>query len=241
MPFDDFINLSDDLTSSDLDKIDRQAVRAEKALDRVQKKLRRKGAIFAKGQEGDILPSAKAKRETPNVSSSAPVSFAPGLSKEDKKIEKKFDRLQEKVRKDIVKQLSKKDGGIIQNAFGNVGADNIFSIAKNPTGFITGLAQGLPFLGGVFALKQVADFVIKEIQKLDSFFKQFVDRVDTRQNQFRDIRQQAEIAAGIRQRITTTVAGSVDARDAYNTYQIFNENQSELESDFTIRNTSGVD
>jgi len=57
---------------------------------------------------------------------------------------------------------------------------------------------------------------------------------------FRSKEQQALIQAGLQQLIITTAAGSAEPRDAYNTFTEFNTNQSRIEADFQVRNTSGV-
>ena len=114
----------------------------------------------------------------------------------------------------------------------------MFSIGKNPLGFVQNSLIGAAGIGFV---TQVTDTVIKEIQRLDRFFKVFVDRVDTRVDQLRAKQQQAEVAAGLTQVIITTESGNVEARDSYNTFNEFNSNHGKLEEDYAIRNTSGYD
>ena len=101
--------------------------------------------------------------------------------------------------------------------------------------------KGLPILGGVFAAKEIADFVIGELIKLDEFFKAFIDTIDERTNKFRELEDQARIQAGLEQIIITTADGSVDAKEAYNTFNIFERNQILIEEKYEIQNTSGVE
>jgi len=226
LPFDDFIDLNDDLTISDLERLDRQAAKTEKNLE----KLKRKGGIFA----GETSGTTTGNKAAVNFAGTEP------LSKQDKRFEKQFKRLEKKINKDIVKNIGKKDG-IFSNVIGDSPLQNIFSFGKNPVSFMTNIAKAIPFLGGVFAAKEIAEFIIDEIVKIDRFFKKFVDVIDTRRDQLRNKQQQAEIAAGLTQVIITTESGNVEARDAYNTFNEFNNNRTKLEEDFAIRNTTGYE
>ncbi len=89
MPFDDFIDLNDDLTLTDLEKLEKQAGKAIKNAE----KLKRKGAIFG------------ASTSNTTTGSKVTVEFigTSGLSKQDRKIEKKLERLTKKTNKDVVK------------------------------------------------------------------------------------------------------------------------------------------
>jgi len=189
LPFDDFIDLNEDLTLTDLKALDRQA----------QKRIKES-------------------------------------TKLDKKIERKITRLTKKTDKAVVKQFGNNKQNAIKELFGEDIGGTLFSIGKNPVSFIQNSIIG--FAGAGFAV-QIADAVIKEIQRLDKFFKVFVDRIDDRVDQLRSKQQQAEIAAGLTQVIITTESGNIEARDAYNTFNEFNDNRGKLEEDFAIRNTSG--
>ena len=199
---------------------------AEKA-EREQKRLESRGGIFAKREQDEVLPSGKAPRDLAR------------LSKEDQKIEKKFKKLQAKVKKDEFKQFGKKSS-FLSDALGPKTAKNIFNMGRNPVGFITGVAKAVPFLGGVFAAKEIADFIVDELVKIDAFLKKFVDEAERRTDLVRSRIEQAGIFAGLVQKIVTTASGGADPREAYNTFQIFNENQAELEGNFAISNNSGV-
>jgi len=232
LPFSDFIDISDDdLTLSDLEKLDRQAEKTEKKLERLKKKA------------GPVLPK---NRITPQTGQGPLANLPVGTrdkeaEKLQRKIEKRFERLQKKVNKDFVKNFGKDKQGIAKQIFGNNIGQTLFSVGKNPTQFIQNTVLGLAaFSGGAFVL-QIANSVIKEIQRLDKFFKIFIDRIDDRVDQLRNKQQQAEIAAGLTQVIITTSSGSIEARDAYNTFNEFNNNRGKLEDDYSIRNTTGYE
>ena len=127
----------------------------------------------------------------------------------------------------------------LRKVFGRETFNNLFSLGKNPLGFIQGTVTRLiPFIGTALAVTGViADF----IKRVDDFQKEFVDNVDGRIDLFRSKEQQAEIEAGLTQVILTSSSGSAEPRDAYNTFREFNENQQRIENDFRIRDTAGVD
>ncbi len=235
MVFDDFMDITIELTEEDLAKLDRLAARADKKI----KKLKKKGGAFAQ-EPGDALPSGV------RGSSQQPVQTQEGsqLSKTDKKFERQIDKIEKKIQKNIVKNFGKTNKGIMSKIFGGDKAGTfktLFSFGKSPGGFMMGIMKGLPILGGILAAKEIAEFIVNEIGKIDRFFKVFIDRVDTRFDQLRSAQLQAEIGAGITQLIVTTQAGNVDARESYNTFDVFNKDRLDLESQFAIRNTSGVD
>ena len=98
----------------------------------------------------------------------------------------------------------------------------------------------IPLLGGVLAAHQIVEFIWREFVKLDKFMKAFRDRAETRVREDRDRYLDAQIAAGLAQRIVSTSYGSIDPRTAYNTYEEFHTNRQELENRFKVRDTSGV-
>ena len=111
-------------------------------------------------------------------------------------------------------------------------------MARNPTSFIgTTLFRMIPLLGAAIGATKIIAGIIK---RLDDFQKAFVDTIDDRIDAFRSKEQQASIQAGLTQLIITTSTGSAEPRDAYNTFDVFNNDQSRIETDFQIRNTSGV-
>ena len=121
---------------------------------------------------------------------------------------------------------------------GNLGK-NLLGMGTNPTGFISGLLRtGIPGLGAAIAATGI---IVSIVKKIDDFEKKFIDNVDGRINLFRKKQQQALIQSGVQQLIITSASGSAEPRDAYNTFNEFNENQARIESDFRIRDTEGVD
>ena len=234
------IDIGDDLTESQMQKLARAAERANKQIEKLERQRQKKGGVFA-GLAGDALPKGLGL-----TSSGSPIQNSGNTkTKQDAAIDKKLARLTEKVEKDVVKNLGQdqREGklGLLGELFGgSVGAKNVLNFGKNPIQAITSIAQAIPWLGGVFAAKEIADFIIDEIIKIDKFFKEFIDRADTRARPDRELEQRARVAAGLSQEISTTLSGQTDPRDAYNTYEQFNNNQAKLEQDFQLRDTSGV-
>lgn len=133
---------------------------------------------------------------------------------------------------------SQKQEGL-RKLFGREIFENLFNFGRNPFGFIQGTVTRLiPFIGTALAATGV---IFQLIKRVDDFQKEFVDNVDGRINLFRDKETQARIQAGLQQVIITTEAGGAEPRDAYNTFNEFNTNQARIETDFKIRDTSGVD
>ena len=75
---------------------------------------------------------------------------------------------------------------------------------------------------------------------MDDFQKEFIDHVDGRIELFRSKRQQAEIQAGLTQLIIPSSTGSAETRDAFNSFEQYNTDQSRIESEFKVRETVGV-
>ena len=230
MPVEEIFDLDLEADTTNLDQLDRLAAKAtvslekkRKALEAAQRKLKEGGGAFG----GPNTPSV----------GGAPQDLRP-LSKQDKKTQKKLGRIEEKIRKDEVKQFGDKKG-FLSDILGSKSAKNIFSMGKNPLGFLTGAMKSLPILGGILAAKEIAEFVIQELVKLDAFFKAFIDAIDERTNKFRDLETQARIQAGLQQDIITTSYGTVDAKESFNTFNIFETNQIEVEEKYALQNTSG--
>ena len=144
------------------------------------------------------------------------------------------------IKKDEAKQLGQKET-ILDRFLPRRDAKNLLAMGKNPAAFFTGIAKAIPFLGGVFAAKEIADFIVDEIVKLDKFLKVFIDEIDKRTDPFRSLLVQAFILSGLSQRIITTASGSTEPRYAYNTFEEFNTNQAELEENFQLTNNTGVE
>jgi len=133
---------------------------------------------------------------------------------------------------------SQKEEGL-RKIFGRQTFSNLLSFGSNPASFIQGsVTRLIPFIGTALAVTGVIAAFIK---KVDDFQKKFIDNVDGRINLFRSKEKQAEIQAGLTQLIITSEAGSAEPRDAYNTFSVFNEDQSKIEANFRISDTAGVD
>lgn len=137
----------------------------------------------------------------------------------------------------LIPKSQKEEG--LRKIFGRQTFSNLLSVGQNPVGFVTGqVTKLIPFIGTALLITGVIAAFVKQV---DNFQKEFVDRVDERIDKFRSKQQQAQIQAGLQQLILTTATGSAEPRDAYNTFTVFNEDQSRIEADFQLRNTSGVD
>lgn len=137
----------------------------------------------------------------------------------------------------LIPKSQKEEG--LRKIFGRKTLGNLLRFGSNPASFLTGsVTKLIPFIGTALAVTGIFAALIK---KVDDFQKAFVDNVDNRINLFRDKETQARIQAGLQQIIITTASGSAEPRDAYNSFTVFNENQSRIEADFRIRDTAGVD
>lgn len=141
------------------------------------------------------------------------------------------------VQQQAVTQAQKEEG--LSKIFGKQELSNLVQAGSNPTAFIlSGVTKLIPVIGTALLVTGViAEFV----QKVNDFQAKFVDNVDNRINVFRGKEEQARIQAGLTQLIITSAAGSAEPRDAYNTFNEFNENQQRIENEFQINNISGVD
>jgi len=239
LPVEDFTDIDLGTDEKTFDDLDRSAAKAQKSLEKRNKELQKTQKILDKAAKVREEAGGAFPQEKVPIGSGAPKDIAI-LSKEDKKIEKKLRKLEEKIRKDEVKQLGNKET-ILDKILGKNAARNLISIGKNPKNFIFGIMKALPILGGVLAAKDIADFIIDEIVKLDKFLKVFIDEVDNRIDAFRTLAEQAGVQAGLIQRIITTASGSTEPRYSYNTFEEFNTNQTDLEERFQMTNNSGVD
>jgi len=224
------IDLESDFTN--LDKLDRMSKKAvvslekqRKALEKAQQQREKGGGIFGPG----AIPKG----------AGGPKDIA-RLSKQDLKTEKKIARIMEKVRKAEVKQLGKRKGFLGQ-LFGGKSAKNLFDIGKNPVQFMSTIMKSIKILGPILTAVAIAKFIVDELIKIDKFLKKFIDVADARINKFRTLQDQANVQAGLEQRIYTSASGTLDPRESYNTFEIFNRNQGEIETQYALQNTSGVE
>jgi len=239
LPVEDFTDIDLGTDEKTFDQLDKSAAKAQKSLEKRNKELLK--------TQKSLDKAAKVREEAEGAFPQADVPIGAGapkdiakLSKQDAKIEKKLRKLEEKIKKDEIRQFGDKET-ILDKILGRTTARNLLSMGKNPKSFFTGIAKAIPFLGGVLAAKEIADFIIDEIVKLDKFLKVFIDEIDKRVDAFRTLQEQAEVQAGLTQRIITTASGSTDPRYSYNTFEEFNKNQADLEERFQMTNNSGVE
>lgn len=166
-----------------------------------------------------------------------------GLSTQDEKIEKRFEKLKKQVELDLINKKGKDT--LKSKLFGNQDfskggiTKNLVKFGLNPGGVIGGLLKtGLPGFGAAVAGTAI---IVKIFKKFDELEKKFTNDVRTLLNQERDPEQTARIQAGLAQEIFTAGPGVTSPRDAYNTFDEFNTNQNRIETDYTIRTTSGVE
>ena len=239
MPVEDFTDIDLGTDEKTFDQLDKSAAKAQKSLEKRNKELQK--------TQKSLDNAAKVREEAEGAFPQADVPIGSGapkdiaiLSKQDKKIEKRLKKLQEKIKKDEAKQLGDKET-ILDKILGKTTARNLLSMGKNPKSFMFGIMKALPILGGVLAAKDIADFIVDEIVKLDKFLKVFIDEIDKRVDAFRTLQEQAGVQAGLIQRIITTASGGVDPRYTYNSFEQFNNNQAALEERFQMTNNSGVE
>ena len=163
-------------------------------------------------------------------------------TRKDERTEKKMEKLILKMR---LKELSETDDRtFLQKVLGGAISSNprvALSFFKNPVSAIQSLLTVIPILGGIIQAKQLADFVWRELVRIDAYTKKFTDAADRRITVFRDRHQDANIKAGLTQTISTTQSGIIDPRDSYNSLDEHNTDGTSLENYFTTFNTSGVD
>lgn len=232
MGIEEFLNLDLESDTMNLDELDRMSKKAvvslekqRKALEKARKQQEIGGGIFGQA----ALPQG----------GRAPSDLAP-LSKQDKKTEKKIARIMEKVRKAEVKQLGKKKG-FLSDLFSGKSAKNLFDIGKNPVRFMSTIMKSIKILGPILTAVAIVTFIVDELIKADKFLKKFIDVADARINKFRSLQDQADVRAGLSQRIYTTASGSLDPRESYNVFGLFDKNRGEVETQYAAENISGVE
>lgn len=242
MPVEDFTDIDLGTDEKTFDQLDKSAAKAQKSLEKRNRELQKtqKNLDAAQKTEDAGLGIFSGAKPLPGKGPASDIQLPEPLSKLDKKIEKKLKKLREKIQKDEARQLGNKET-ILDKILGRTSARNLLSLGKNPKSFISGIMKALPILGGILAAKDIADFIVDEIVKLDKFLKVFIDEIDNRVDAFRTLQEQAGVQAGLIQRIITTASGGVDPRYSYNTFEQFNNNQAALEEKFQMTNNSGVE
>lgn len=156
--------------------------------------------------------------------------------KQDLKTEKKFEKLRKKL--DFEKISTPEADTLREKIFGREAASTVFNFARNPIGTVGSLLQKIP--GPLIIAIPIIVEIFNRLKKIDDEQKRFIESEDNRVTQ-RRAEDTARINAGLQQVILTTSAGGAEPRDSYNSFRIFNENQSQIQADFTLRNTSGYD
>lgn len=133
---------------------------------------------------------------------------------------------------------SQKEEGL-RKIFGRQTFNNLFSFGSNPLSFAGGLlSKGIPGFGAAVASTAV---IVALLKRFDDLNKKFTDQINTKLRIDRRNEDVARIQAGLQQEITTVSPGIYDPRDAYNTFNEFNNNRLRIETDYAIRTTSGVE
>jgi hypothetical protein len=145
------------------------------------------------------------------------------------------------------------------SAYGPSSAAGAAALARNPIGggaqiaskVLAGSSLGaLGAAAGIVGIMaavgiEATKIVLKEITKKGSVAdKTFRNVISTRYEALRtrELQQRHLVGFGAgSQLITTTNAGTTSPRNAYNTYEVFNRDQAEIEEKFRIRNGSGYE
>lgn len=183
-------------------------------------RLQNRGGIYAESDE--LTPKGSA----------APGDIARDVKTLDDIIDSKTKQATDKLKKEI-----------FGDEIGFETITNMIAMGKNPAGFMLKTMKSfksifVPLIA-VFAAVEITRQILQEIKKIDTFFKKYFDRVNERVDKFNSLDEQANIRAGLTQRIITTASGSKEPRYEYNTFNEFNDNLVELESKFQLNNNSG--
>ncbi len=155
---------------------------------------------------------------------------------QDLKTEKKIEKLRKKLEFETISTPQAES--LRQKIFGREAASTVLNFARNPIGTVGSLLQKIP--GPLIIAIPIITEIFNRLKKIDDEQKRFIESEDNRVTQ-RRAEDTARINAGLQQVILTTSAGGAEPRDSYNSFRIFNENQSQIQADFTLRNTSGYD
>lgn len=138
------------------------------------------------------------------------------------------------------KKPGKKDSKIdkvLEQDLGVSKAGNILGYATNPSGavlqqlFKIGVLPAA-ILGAPVVAAKVIEFLQTEGNLLDRFFD---DRIDNRNDALRDKDKLQRILQGFDSLRISTIDGNSDPRNIYNSFEVFKNNRTLLENDFSIR------
>ena len=246
MPYDEAINIDLGISEATLDKLDRDAGIAEKNLERIQKAREKATGIFATGaRSSKTLPKSTQKAyDRSLLERDSSVSGFNVVTKE--RIKGQVGTRGAPIQKNNLAEEVKKQKSILQDILasdmGASKAQESISFLRDPLGKVMSFLQKeVPIVGGIIQIAELSDAVIKELTKKGGFLDvTFRYTIDNLKDALRTTVQQMSIQQGFTQLILVMKSGSTSPRDAYNTYNEYNKNNSQLESDFAIRNTRGI-
>jgi len=136
--------------------------------------------------------------------------------------------------------------GLLNKALGGpANASKALGMLKNPVALAKFLGPVAAPIIAAFVAVDVAKRIINDMVRKGSIFdRTFKNVVHNRFEALRTREQQQRILVGFgdtAQLITTTTAGTTNPRDSFNTYNIINDEDKDIEEMFAIRNDSGYD
>src|SRR5207245_2970799 len=152
MPFDDIAKIHLNLSDSDLIKLEKLAVQAEKRLEKAQKELQKRGITGALSGEHPLTIQSITKTTGFIGSAGSPIR-------------------RETLEEEIKKQRGVLEG-ILQSDLGSSRASQVLRFMTNPTEFVSGVVfKALPALAGVKifvdTIKEAIEFLTQKGQLLD--------------------------------------------------------------------------
>lgn len=240
MGVEEFFTVDLELDEQGLQQLDKMAQKAEKDLERIQKARQKAGgAIGGEGTTGPALPKTTVKQQEQQLLQRIQKLEKNGkidLGGKGAPIQRKTAFQEVVAEQDALKKM-------MQSQFGTGQASQAFSMMQNPAGFFTGFfTKTLPIIGGIITATEIAKAVmVKMTEKGGPFDRFFRDLIDTRVNALMDKQVSQEILAGFRQEILTTATGTINPRDAFNTYNEDEATQRIVEENYSVRTRSGLD
>jgi len=236
MGIEDIFSGTVNITEEGLAELDKIAEKQEQKLKKIQAQRKKQGGIFA--DETGALPKSFERDQEKNITQRVQKLVKEGkLENQGPGAPIQKDSAFQKAIDDAVKNSSSKLDNLANSKLGTQQVSTIASFGKNPVGFMTSMfGSKLPILGALITAKELVQFFIVELMKpggpLDINVR---DIISNRINAFNDKRESAEILAGFTQVIFTTRGGTTSPRNAYNTFEVFNQDEEALADDFSIR------
>lgn len=199
-------------------QIEKQEIKdsSKKEYDRLQKR----GGIYA--EDDNLTPKG----------GSAPTDISHGKETLEDIIDSKTKEAADKLKSEI-----------FGDEIGFETITNMIALGKNPANFMLKTMKSfksvfIPLIA-VFAAAEITRQILDEVKRIDTYFKKFFDEVNDRLDVFNSLQEQANIRAGLTQRIITTEFGSAEPRYSYNTLHEYDNNLIEHETNFQLSNNSG--